>query len=277
MATKLTPKSLILELLSVSNREDLSVRYFISAGSVFRMGAGSIRVALARLVSRGLLVSNRRGRYSLTSEGVVVRDEVAKWSSMEERGAPWRGGWVGVHTGGCSPGDRKAQRAGVRALELRGFRELQSGLWLRPDNLQGGCERLDRELREIGLDAGAIVLPIESLDAATDSRARALWNTEDLHRSYRETIAKLDESAARLARLPIEEAMEETVLLGREAIHQIVFDPMLPEPLTDGRERAKLVERMRRYDRDGRRYWDAFAEDRFRATLPVGELEGAPA
>ncbi|MCC7541662.1 MAG: hypothetical protein IT379_35920 [Deltaproteobacteria bacterium] len=44
-------------------------------------------------------------------------------------------------------------------------------------------------------------------------------------------------------------------MLGGEAIRQIVFDPLLPEPLVDAVERRAFVDAAVRYDAFGRRVW----------------------
>ena len=45
------------------------------------------------------------------------------------------------------------------------------------------------------------------------------------------------------------------MLLGGAAIRQIVFDPILPAPLVDPRERRAFVETMCRFDEVGRQIW----------------------
>jgi len=87
---------------------------------------------------------------------------------------------------------------------------------------------------------------------------------------YRASRRRLEQSAARLSDLPLEAAMTESFRLGGAAIRQIVFDPLLPEPIVPATERRKLVAAMRRYDARGRRVWKSWLGDDTPRDLPVG-------
>jgi phenylacetic acid degradation operon negative regulatory protein len=52
--------------------------------------------------------------------------------------------------------------------------------------------------------------------------------------------------------------MVETFILGGRAIHQLVYDPLLPEPIVPAAERRALIDLTRRYDRLGRDCWSRF-------------------
>jgi phenylacetic acid degradation operon negative regulatory protein len=170
----------------------------------------------------------------------------------------WRGGWIAAYTGGLSRGDRRAHRRRRRAFDFLGFRELDPGLWIRPDNLRGGVGESRRQLRALGLEEYAPVGALTDLDGVTERRARALWDVKALVEGYRATCHALEESERRLAELPPERAIVETFLLGGRAIRQLAFDPLLPEPILPTAERSTLVKALRRYDRLGRQCWRPF-------------------
>jgi phenylacetic acid degradation operon negative regulatory protein len=97
-----------------------------------------------------------------------------------------------------------------------------------------------------------LVFRITDLD---DARARRLWDGAALVQAYRRTREKLDRWIDHEPRLPRDVAARESFLIGSEAIRQILFDPLLPEPLVDASERRALIDAMRRYDVVGRRIW----------------------
>lgn len=59
----------------------------------------------------------------------------------------------------------------------------------------------------------------------------------------------------RAAKLEPEVAARESLLMGRHAIRQIVFDPLLPAPMVDVDARHAFVETVRAYDRAGQAIW----------------------
>ena len=166
-----------------------------------------------------------------------------------------------------------AARARCASWAFAASRRLHAaGLALRPDNLEGGVEDARRRLERLGLAAPARVFQIRELDAASERRARGLWDARALRAGYRATIATLEASAARLPRLAREAAMAESFRLGGAAIGSIVLDPLLPEPLLDASELDALIAAMRRYDRLGRRVWAGWISAAAPDELPVGVL-----
>jgi phenylacetic acid degradation operon negative regulatory protein len=142
-----------------------------------------------------------------------------------------------------------------------GFSELEPGLWVRPDNLRGGVDDVRRRLYALGLEPAAIVFAMSGLDATTDGRARRSWDVAGLRAAYRRTRRRLAASERRLSRLSPARAMAETFLVGGQAIHRLIYDPLLPEPLMPAAERRALLDAMRRYDRRGRDCWGRFMRE----------------
>lgn len=265
----LTPKSLILDLLSTVPTSAMPVGALVAAGQLFGISDNNVRVTLARLRAARMVDQDDRGQYRLAEEAAPVGKQVISWRTVERRVCAWDGGWIGVHTAGVQRSERRAHRHGDRALRFLGFERFDAGLHLRPDNLVGGVAAVRQQLHELGLDAKAMVFGIRGLDSSAEGRARRLWNTTALRDGYRASLAALKKSERRLADLPAHEALVESFLLGGRVIRQIVLDPLLPEPLVSVSERAGLVEALRYYDRAGRACWSSFLRQATQGTAAI--------
>jgi phenylacetic acid degradation operon negative regulatory protein len=275
-----TAKRLVLDLLSTARDASLPVRAMIAAARLFDVAENSIRVELARLVARGLVERNERGQYRLAQAAKAVHRRVTSWTQLEDRLVSWSGRWIAVHTAGLGRSDRGALARRERAFEFLGFRELDPGLWIRPDNLRGGVEEIRGQLQDLGLDSAAPVFALADFDDACERRARSLWRIETLLGQYRELRAALERSQAKLTDLAPARALTESFLLGGKVLRLLAFDPLLPDPILAGTERRALIDTMRRYDEAGRRHWARFMRSHGAAsrTTPVHlDLAGAPA
>lgn len=254
-----TARSLILDLLSTLRRGTMPVSALVEAGELFGIAGNSTRVALARLRAAGQVERDERGRYRLGAVASPVAARVGSWRRIAERSRSWNGGWIGVHTSSPEPGlARRQRRRRTRALELLGLQPLQQPLHVRPDNLRGGIEALRTELFALGLPQADLVFEIRSLDALSEARARRLWDVEALHAGYRAMRAQIRASSGRLSRMPPDEAMVESFMIGGAVLRQLAFDPLLPDAIASEAERTALVEAMRGYDRLGRALWAEF-------------------
>ncbi|HVT34593.1 MAG TPA: PaaX family transcriptional regulator C-terminal domain-containing protein, partial [Nevskiaceae bacterium] len=201
-----------------------------------------------------------RGAYRLGAAAMQLAGEVAKWREGEARVRPWNGDWLAVHTAPLGRRDRAAARTRDRALDLLGLRELDPGLYLRPDNLAGGAARARERLLALGLEAQACVFVASAFDAAREQRARKLWDGAALTRRYLQGRARLDSWLARADELDHEVAARESYRLGDAAIRELVFDPLLPDPLVDTRARAAYTQAMLKFDRAGHAIWRTLAQ-----------------
>ncbi|ARU04441.1 PaaX family transcriptional regulator [Comamonas serinivorans] len=249
-------RELLLKLLVSRKNQPLDAATAIRACALFDVADNAVRVALNRLLASGLVETAGRGAYRLGPQGRAMGREVAAWRDLEQQLVPWDGGWVAV-LALASP-DRKVQRANQRALALLGLRELTAGLCVRPDNLDGGVMRLRKRLRDLGLDRGAPVFQVRELDTPLDKAARGLWPLQALAAAYDQTQAHLQASLTRLPQLPLEAAAREAWLTGDAAIRQLVFDPLLPEPLVPAPARAAFLDTVKAYDDAGKRIWRRF-------------------
>jgi phenylacetic acid degradation operon negative regulatory protein len=206
--------------------------------------------------SNGLVQRDARGRYRRGPASQALQARVASWRRLHEEIAEWDGSWTAVYR--TRQSGRAAQRRSARALRLLGFRALEPGLDIRPDNLAGGVDAMRRQLDLLGLEAGALVVGLQSLDRVSDRRARRLWNARELSDAHAESRRRLAQSVAGLPKLSIEAAMVETFLLGGSVLRQLVLDPLLPEAVAPKAPRQMLLEDMRAYDRLGRSCWAPF-------------------
>ncbi len=251
-------KTLILDLLQSLRGRSMPVRALVEAGTLFGLAENGVRVALTRLLARGLVERERPGRYRLAAGAQPVSRRVGGWSSADSRALRWTGSWVGVFVHRLPRSDRAERRRDARALAYLGFAELDPGLMIRPDNLRGGIEQVRRELHELGLDPAARVLAVSSLDEGTENRARQLWDGGAIARAHRGALGEIERSAARLPRLRRNAAMVETFLVGGRAIRAIALDPCLPDEIAPDSHYHALIEAMREYDRAGRAHWSDF-------------------
>lgn len=249
------PRQLILKLLLAAADGELSARDAVAGCALFGIRENSVRVALVRLASAGLIEAAGRGSYRLGPNGAGLAADVATWRTAEQRVREWSGGWVMVHVGSLGRSDRAALRSRDRVLALLGLRELERGLFIRPDNLVGGVAGVRERLQKLGLEKDAAVFLASEFDAGRDKRARALWDGRALTRRYRDTRQQLEKWLRRADELEPEVAARESFLLGNDAIRQLVFDPLLPEPLIDRGERQAFAAVVRDFDRAGHAIW----------------------
>jgi phenylacetic acid degradation operon negative regulatory protein len=255
------PRQLILRLLLGAHGRPLAARDAVRAGALFGIAANGVRVTLARLAAAGLVEPVERGAYRLGRRASPLAAEVAAWRDAHDRAGGWSGDWVAVHVGALGRSNRVALRARGRALGLLGLRELDRGLHVRPDNLDGGVDAVRRRLTRLGLEHDAAVFRAAGFDAARERRARALWDGRALVGGYLEGRARLERWLARAHRLDLDEAARESFLLGDQAIRQVVFDPLLPAPLVDEPARAAFVDAVIRFDAAGQAIWREFLDD----------------
>jgi phenylacetic acid degradation operon negative regulatory protein len=257
---RVSAKSVIVELLSAHplESESVPVKQLVRAASVFDIAENSVRVAIVRLRAEGVVDSTERGHYRLGPAARPINDRVTAWRHATDAVRAWDGGWAGVFTAHLPRTDRPALRKRNQALKLLGFRELRPGLFVRPDNLVGGVASLRKRLVDLGLEADAAVFRLSQLSDEDEAEARGLWDVARMRALYADLVDQLDTSREAMSKMQLTDALGESFLLGREALRQIVLDPLLPEPLVPARERVGLIEAMRNYDAAGRELWRSF-------------------
>ena len=249
------PRHLILKFLLGAGGEAMSAREAVAACGLFGIRENSVRVALVRLAAAGMIEASGRGAYRLGVNATGLAEDVSTWRMAQTRVREWSGAWIVVHCGALGRSDRSALGRRDRALQLLGFRELDRELFVRPDNLVGGVAAVRERLLKLELDPAAAVFLATEFDAERDARARTLWDGKALTRSYRKTRQQLEDWLQHAASLEPEVAARESFLMGGNAIRQLVFDPLLPDPLVDTAERSAFVDTVLRYDEAGHVIW----------------------
>lgn len=235
------------------------MRLLVGAAGLFGIDSNATRVAITRLLACGLVERDERGAYRTGAAAAPVSARLDTWRSMQKRTRDWEGFWIGAapHSCGCS---KEQRTTSLRALGFTGMRELSAGLWIRPDNLEGGHVAVRRTLTGFGVPCESVVFQIRDFDTAGEARARALWDADAIRKEYRDISEGLDRSASRLPGMDEKSAMAESFLMGGGAIRRIVLDPLLPDAIVPTAEREALVRAMTAYDEIGRRYWAPFVK-----------------
>lgn len=263
----LNARRIIMGLLQAERGEPLSSRQVVAACGLFGVAENSARVALARLSAAGLVASAERGSYRLGEAASALAGDVATWRQAEARLSDWSGHYLAVLTSMLGRTDRTALRRRERALEMLGFRELERGFHVRPDNLVGGVQAVRQRLYALGLERQAPVLRASEFDATRQAQLPTLWDGEGLNQRYRQQYRQLNDWLARADQLAPEDAAREAFLLGGRAIRYIVFDPLLPAPFVDVSARHDFIRMTRQFDQAGYAIWQRLYQS---WVLPAG-------
>lgn len=251
------PRQLILRLLISADDTRISARAAVAACAIFGIRENSARVALVRLSAAGKIEATGRGEYGIGPHAADLADDIRKWRDAESRvRSDWNGDFIAAFCTPVARGDRSLARRRQRAFDLLGLRELEPNFYVRPDNLIGGAAAVRDRLHKLGVDAeGCGVFLAKDFDTERDRRARALWNGKKLSKSYASHRGVLEEWLRRARSLDPMTAARESFLIGHDAIHALVFDPLLPAPLVDVKERRAFVETLIRFDKTGHLLW----------------------
>jgi phenylacetic acid degradation operon negative regulatory protein len=255
---KVNPKNLILDLMLAVGEKPLSARDAILACSLFNISENSLRVTLARLSAAGLIAGAGRGAYRLGPAAIDLAGDVSTWRTVETRLRPWHGGYIVVHSAALGRCDRVALRRRERALQMLGFRQFERGLYIRPDNIERDVDAVRQRLYKLGLDREAAVFLAAGFDPLREAGIRRLWDGNALTHTYRLLRLQLEEWLAGANRLALDAAARESFFLGGNAIRQLIFDPLLPEPFVDAGERHAFIQAVHRFDEAGRSIWNRF-------------------
>ncbi|WP_207201671.1 PaaX family transcriptional regulator C-terminal domain-containing protein [Pseudomonas sp. TH41] len=260
MTVKPCVKSLVLELLVAKNGVPLQVREAIVACELFGISENNVRVTLARLTIEALLEGAGRGSYQLGPQARDISSQLFAWRSVEQHLRPWDGSYLMVACNALGRSDRNILRQRERSLHMLGFAELDKDLYVRPNNIEPDIESLRRRLIDLGLEPAALVFQAMGFEEAQIQRIQNLWNGELLNDSYRRNCEQLESWALRAEQLRLDAAARESFTLGREAIRQIVFDPLLPQPMVDVALRSEFVAATQRFVDHGHQIWRTFLQ-----------------
>ena len=149
---------------------------------------GASRVALNRVIRRGLLAPVRRARfvfYRITPRLKLVHDEGRRQTFSAAIDPPWSAHWT--LTWYAVPEERRLQRARLgRWLNLRGFGSLQDGTWISAGNCEAEVSQLASRLG-IGKHVIVFVARLED-DVSVKTLVHHAWHVDDLKRMYEKFV-----------------------------------------------------------------------------------------
>ncbi len=246
-------KDLIMGLLRAAAPEPLSIKVLMNGGSIFGFNGNQIRVAVTRLCQAQQLSCQERGIYELSvlcqESALLSRD----WHLGEGRLRDWDGSW---HTVIIPPAlERSRHRRALQALHHLGFRLGFRSLYLRPNNLWLDTEQVRQRLWGLGLDASCQLWESRAFSVDLVKDLEALWGHEGWDKAHQSARQQLECSLLNLLKLPSDEQLRESFILGGESIRLLVTDPLLPPEIADCKERRLHTEMMKQYNHAGRELW----------------------
>ncbi len=243
----LQPQDLVITLLGAYVRPFGEVVW--SGGLValldeFGFSHGAARVALTRLVRRGLLARERSGRlvhYRMTArcQTLLAEGDGRIFSLGEARpsGDSWTLLWHQI------PEDRRLERSRLsRRLRFLGFGSVQDSVWVSPHD---HVDEVVRLLSELEVSSYATVFSATSVANLAPLVSRA-WDVSGLAERYESFAAEFAPHAR--ARAPARLSDQDAFIVRTRLIHLFrgfpFLDPELPEslaPVSRARERALAV------------------------------------
>lgn len=249
-----------LALLGAAHGRSLAAPALIGGGEILGASPNAMRVALSRLAANGDARVEGRARYALSGTRLGAFAHVGTYRTGFAARVPWQGVFVGALTSGLSRRNATLVRRRARALDLVGMREYRHGLFLRPDNLEGGRAVVAAHLGRLGLDEDAEILGV-SLDPAQVRGVEALYAVK----ADGERAVKLEEKVvtllAGLSARPKRKVAIESFWLGDEVLRFLARDPLLPESMSDPAPRRALATAMAVLDDEARAIWTSYLEE----------------
>ena len=256
LQTPMSAKRLVLSLFGALDDATLPIAKLIVGAGVFGIEESAVRMAANRLVNEGVLSLVERGWYGISVQGETLYEASRAWQKQNERLGDWTGEWVVVHIAHLGRSDRQALRRRNRAFVLCGFAELESGLWVRPNNLTLSIVALRAELVKLGLGEDAVVFRAAELIHPHSDPFPDLWDRNALETSYNSALVAMQESESTLDSKPLDAAAREVHEIGASVVSVLTHDPLLPEPFVDTSLRRKVYDAMLSYDALGKAIWE---------------------
>lgn len=264
----LTPKSLLLQLLSAGTGQSLAVEGLIAVGELFGFKSNAVRVALARLTKDLSVESDERGLYRIRPLNNPKQRWVSEWSQGRKRTRKWDGSYLSASLKLKSSSREKT--SSLKALNNLGFAEGFPDLWVRPNNLKTPLDELRQLLHAMGLTRECeIFVAKEFRSSLLSTWPGQLWDLPALNKTYRQLLNELEKSHKKLQMMPMDQALVESFALGGKVIGALARDPLLPEEFGDISAYEKLTQAMLNYDQTGRKLWAERLSDFTPDTAPV--------
>ena len=266
---KLNARHLITDLLLASEGQPVSIKQMILAAKLFGLSENGIRVAVTRLSSEGVIVAVERGVYQLSEQSHEWANVMLNRRTGLRETKLWNQQYLAVLTGTLGRVDRTALKRRERALKHYGFRELEQGVFIRPDNLAASFEDILKNLKTAGLEPEAKMCQISYFDQVTAGMIKKLWATETLNKNYEKYSHIIQHWLSRVPALGLEDAARESLLLGRQTISLLMNDPLLPEPFINIEARNRFAADVQQLDQVGQQLWQQLHESTLGTTTPA--------
>jgi phenylacetic acid degradation operon negative regulatory protein len=247
-ADPLQPQDLVITVLGTYVRPFGEVVWsggLVTVLGEFGFSHGAARVALTRLVRRGLIARERSGRlvhYRLTERCQAVLEEgdgrIFSFGSVPSSGDHWTLLWHQI------PEDRRLERSRLaRRLRFLGFGSVQDSVWVSPHDHASEVSRL---LAELGMEAFGTVFAADRADGSVAPLVARAWDLSGLAERYEAFVAEFSpfvgaRASARLSDL-------EAFVVRTRAVHLFrgfpFLDPELPDeiaPVSHARAEAVSV------------------------------------
>ena len=237
----LSARSLVLSTLLGSRPPVRTGASLVAIGQLFGMPAGTVRVALSRMVADGELIGDG-GTYAL-AESFTGRRSALDAGRVVRRGV-WDGTWwtVVALSDRRALADRRAFRAAMAAAVLG---ELRPDVWMRPTNLP------------VTIDDPELMLGRGRRDGAAGVElAQRLWDLPAL-RTRLQTLGEETERAIDLLDGDDPTVAAETFIISVAVTRALATEPQLPDELVGDDWPADALRA--RYDVLARRHGRAFA------------------
>ena len=259
-----------LALLAGARGEALATPVLLGAAELLGMSENAMRIALSRLLASGDVSSPGRGLYLLSAERSAASAHVRTYRTGFLPRVAWQGAFCAVLTSHLPRRSTSAVRRREAALSLSGFREYRPGVFVRPDNLEGGRLVLAAHLARLGLESDADVVGLQ-LEASHLRELERLYELARDARRARALCEKVLQLLDGLASMPRRKVAASTFFLGDEVLRFLARDPLLPESMADPAPRRALASAMGQLDERAYALWrvilDELAQQSSRVSL----------
>ena len=218
-----TARSVVASTLLGSHPPRLSVDALVRSGALFQLSAGTVRVALSRMVAAGELTTND-GSYALAGHLLIRQSRQDESRRGLAAGAVWDGQWemAVIDSEARSAADRAALRDSMGRLRLA---ELREGLWMRPANLDRHRQNVARGIA----DTACRWFNAQPMDASSDLAAR-LWDIGEWQKGSQALLGELKALIPRV-RQSDPKVLPAGFTVNAAVLRHLQADPLLPESL----------------------------------------------
>lgn len=258
--TKINARELIIDLFLSSAYRQLSIKQILIAAKLFNLSENGIRVATTRLLNEGVIESVERGVYQLSPRSCEWAKLILNRKNGIKQTKPWQQNYLAVFSGTLGRIDRTALKKRERALRQFGFKELETNIYIRPDNLAYSFEKTMQELVLAGLEPEAKISIVQQFDSTTLQHISTLWDTQQLENNYSKYCFEIKKWLNQCTVLPLPESAAQALLLGRETIALLMNDPLLPPPFVNENARNQFAQCVQRLDMIGQKIWQQLYE-----------------